>query len=89
MKRRKPLLREFVKDYDLVLFISGRNSSNGNMLYSYAKSFNGNIFLIEHKNEIQSSWLKGAKSIGISGATSTPAWQLTEVKEHLLSITAG
>jgi len=82
---REKSLRSFARQHDVVLFISGKNSSNGNRLFSYSKEENTNSFFISHPSEIKNEWFKGAKSIGISGATSTPIWLMNLVKSEIES----
>jgi 4-hydroxy-3-methylbut-2-enyl diphosphate reductase len=76
-------LREFVAHYDLVLFVSGKESSNGRALYKVCMEVNSNTYFISSARESDPISLAGVNSIGICGATSTPHWLLKEVKEHL------
>ncbi|MCF8346396.1 MAG: 4-hydroxy-3-methylbut-2-enyl diphosphate reductase [Bacteroidales bacterium] len=85
MKRRKPDLKAFALKHDVMIFVSGTSSSNGKMLFAYCKKHNSRSFWIHRLDDIDPEWLEGAKSIGISGATSTPAWQLEQVRGHLES----
>ncbi|MFC2080571.1 4-hydroxy-3-methylbut-2-enyl diphosphate reductase [Bacteroidota bacterium] len=85
MKKRKPDLKKFANQYDTILFVSGRESSNGAMLFNYCKKQNKNTHWIHSVNDINPAWIKEEGSIGISGATSTPGWQLRRVKECLES----
>lgn len=83
MKRRKPGLAKFARDYDLVLFVSGKNSSNGKMLYEYCKSINPITHWISGIKDIDPKWFAEIESVGISGATSTSMDQLQAVKERV------
>ncbi len=83
MKRRKPELKAFAERHDCLIFVSGKDSSNGKMLYSYAKSLNPDTHWISSPEEIESAWLQGNHLIGISGATSTPVWLLEKVRSYL------
>jgi len=87
MKKRKPGLSAFARKYDVMLFVSGKNSSNGKMLYEYCLSINPNTYWISSAEEIQGQWFDGYKSIGISGATSTSRQQLESVMEEVLNLT--
>jgi 4-hydroxy-3-methylbut-2-en-1-yl diphosphate reductase len=80
---REKSLRAFARLYDIILFVSGKNSSNGNRLFTYCKEENPNSYFISHPSEIDNTWIDSVKSIGISGATSTPAWLLEQVKNDL------
>ncbi len=79
-------LREFAIGHDVVLFVSGAKSSNGKVLYNECRRVNPNTHLIANSDQIEPQWLKGANSIGICGATSTPRWLMEEVSEMASSI---
>lgn len=83
MKRRKPDLKKFALSHDIMFFVSGKKSSNGAMLYKFCKEQNPNTYWISSTDEIEASWLEEEGSIGISGATSTPVWQLEEVQQYI------
>ncbi len=76
---REPRLREFSRKHDVILFVSGRKSSNGRMLYDVCKSENENSFFVSSPEEFDPGWLRDAKSVGICGATSTPEWLIRDV----------
>lgn len=76
-------LRRFASEHDLVLFVSGKKSSNGKFLYSECHGVNASTRLISDENDINPDWLKGIKRIGICGATSTPRWLMERVKVHI------
>ncbi len=80
---RAPKLRRFVKDFEVIVFVSGRKSSNGKYLYGVAKEAHPDTHKIASPAELKASWFKHKKSIGISGATSTPQWLLEEVKKRI------
>ena len=80
---RMPSICEFAKRHDLVLFVSGRKSSNGRVLYNACREQNPNTHLIEGPDEIQADWLKGIRSVGICGATSTPQWLMEQCREKI------
>ncbi len=79
-------LRDFAKQYDKIVFVAGVKSSNGKVLYDVCKEHNSNTFFISSKYELQKVWFVENDSIGICGATSTPQWQMEEVKEALLTL---
>lgn len=81
---RNPHLREFAAGYDLVLFVSGKESSNGKALYEVCHTANPNTYKIEEPSEIEPTWLEGVESVGICGATSTPRWLMEQVRDYLL-----
>ena len=69
---RMPNIAAFAARHDIILFVCGRKSSNGKVLFSKCKSVNPNSYLIEGPDEIESSWIEGVTTVGICGATSTP-----------------
>lgn len=81
---RMPNIREFAANHDLILFVCGRKSSNGKILYQECKQVNSNTYQIDQPNEIETQWLKNAQSIGICGATSTPKWLMEDCKKVIL-----
>jgi 4-hydroxy-3-methylbut-2-enyl diphosphate reductase len=86
VSNREPQLKVFAIEYDVVLFVSGKKSSNGKALYSVCLDLNKNSYFIENEEEIDPSWLDGAKSVGICGATSTPMWLMEQVAEKVKSL---
>ena len=89
MKKRKPGLKRFAQKHDVVIFVSGKNSSNGKLLFEYCLTLNSETYWISDKSELEMKWFEGADSIGISGATSTSMEQLEavslQVKKFILS----
>ncbi len=80
---REDSLIEFCESNDLVLFVAGRNSSNGKSLFKLCKTVNPNSRFVEDASEIKKEWFRGIKTVGITGATSSPLWHLREIKEKL------
>ena len=80
---RMPNICSFATKHDLILFVSGRKSSNGKVLFNACKAKNPRTYLIEGPEEIDPAWLSGAESIGICGATSTPKWLMEKVATAL------
>ena len=81
---REDNLREFCKQNDVVLFVAGRSSSNGKSLYHVCQTVNDKVYFIEDHEEINFDWLKDARNVGITGATSTPQWYMELVREKIL-----
>ncbi len=81
---RMPNISKFAAKHDLILFVCGRKSSNGRVLFEECQRVNPNSHLIEGANEIDPSWLEGITSVGICGATSTPKWLMEQCREYLL-----
>ncbi|MFZ2339001.1 MAG: 4-hydroxy-3-methylbut-2-enyl diphosphate reductase [Bacteroidales bacterium] len=83
---REPNLRAFAAEHETVIFVSGKDSSNGRMLYSVCKQINPDTHFISSVEEIEKSWFEGKESVGICGATSTPKWLIKIVKEHIRNL---
>ena len=79
VSNREPELRKFSDRHDVIIFVSGKKSSNGKALFGTCKDVNPNSYFISGKEELDQNWLKDAKSVGICGATSTPMWLMEEV----------
>lgn len=79
VSNRVPNLKIFSKNYDLILFVAGQKSSNGQYLYTICKEENPNSHIISGTEEIDRTWFSGVESVGICGATSTPNWLMEEV----------
>ena len=80
---RDKKLREFSKSNDVMIFVAGKMSSNGKVLYEIAKSENPKTYFIENETELQKEWFVGVETVGISGATSTPQWLMEKVKKEI------
>ena len=80
---RMPNISTFATKHDLILFVCGRKSSNGKVLYNECLRVNPNSHLVEDPNEIDPSWLEGIRSVGICGATSTPRWLMEQCSEAI------
>ncbi|MCR4603780.1 MAG: 4-hydroxy-3-methylbut-2-enyl diphosphate reductase [Prevotella sp.] len=81
---RMPSIMQFASRHDLILFVCGRKSSNGKVLFSECKRVNPNSHLIEGPEEIDSQWLHDVSTIGICGATSTPKWLMEQCRDAIL-----
>ena len=77
-------IREFASQYDAVLFVSGRKSSNGKVLFSECLDVNPRSYHIENKDDIDFAMFEGVESVGICGATSTPKWLMEECRDSIL-----
>lgn len=83
VSNREPQLQRFAARFDVVVFVSGKKSSNGKALYEVCKKVNPNTHFISEVAEIQDFWFDGAQEIGICGATSTPMWLMEDVANYL------
>lgn len=82
---REPHLREFAARYSVIIFVCGRKSSNGKVLFDVCRGQNPHSHTVEDEHELQKEWFTGAESVGICGATSTPKWLMTRVAERIKS----
>lgn len=80
---RMPNISSFAKRHDLILFVCGRKSSNGRVLFNECRSVNPNSHLIEGPDEIKLEWIEGIDTIGICGATSTPKWLMERCRDRI------
>lgn len=78
-------LEQFVVNYDRIIFVSGKKSSNGKVLYDVCKKYNDQSYFISSIAELDMNWFNPGDKIGICGATSTPMWLMEQVKGHLES----
>lgn len=76
---RHSRLTEFAGSHDVVLFVSGKESSNGKVLYQLCLQANPKSHFIGNAGDVRPEWFSDGDSIGICGATSTPKWLLEEV----------
>jgi 4-hydroxy-3-methylbut-2-enyl diphosphate reductase len=83
---REPQLKNFSKENDVIIFVSGQKSSNGKMLYQSCRAENPNSYFISDVNEINSEWFSASDSVGICGATSTPRWLMEKVQNAIVNI---
>ena len=81
---RMPNISQFAARHDLILFVCGRKSSNGKVLYNECLRVNPNTHQIEGPEEIHAEWLKDIQTVGICGATSTPKWLMEQCRDELL-----
>ncbi|MBG0860403.1 MAG: 4-hydroxy-3-methylbut-2-enyl diphosphate reductase [Bacteroidales bacterium] len=86
VSNREPHLMEFAREHDIVIFVSGRESSNGKMLFSVCRSVNPDTYFISSADEIDKQWFEGKKSAGVCGATSTPKWLIEQIYGHILNL---
>ena len=86
---RMPHIREFAAKHDVILFVCGKKSSNGRVLYNECSKVNERSYMIDTASEIESGWLQNCKSIGICGATSTPKWLMEECKIRIEELLGG
>ncbi len=80
---RMPNISSFAARHDLILFVCGRKSSNGKVLFNECLRVNPNSHLIEGPDEIDRSWIENVSTVGICGATSTPKWLMEQCRDAI------
>lgn len=83
---REEHLRTFARNHDVIIFVCGRKSSNGKVLYNICLEENPHSYNIEEASELKLEWLSGATSVGVCGATSTPLWLMESVAKQIETI---
>ncbi|SKB62282.1 4-hydroxy-3-methylbut-2-enyl diphosphate reductase [Daejeonella lutea] len=76
-------LRKFVTNFDHIVFVSGKKSSNGKVLFEVCRQYNPNTYFVSNEQELSKEMFNPGESVGICGATSTPMWLMTQVKNAL------
>lgn len=84
VSNRDKELRDFSKNFDKIIFVSGTKSSNGKVLFNICKENNPNTHFVSNTTELVKDWFSPGDTIGICGATSTPMWLMEEVRDELL-----
>ncbi len=80
---RIPHMRQFASQHDVVLFVSGKKSSNGKALFEVCQSANPRSYFVSQLDDVKAEMLENAKNVGVCGATSTPRWQMEAVAEYV------
>lgn len=79
VSNRAPQLVKFSASHDVIIFVSGRKSSNGKALFEVCHEQNPRSYFVENESEIEASWFRNDDTVGICGATSTPMWLMQKV----------
>ena len=83
---RHERLSRFALEHDIIIFVSGKASSNGKVLCELCKSLNIRTYHIDCVEDIKREWFRADDRVGICGATSTPKWLLEKVADHVMSL---
>jgi len=83
VSNREPQLLRFSTEQDVIIFVSGKKSSNGKALYGVCKQNNQRSYFVENKEEVDLTWFKPNDKVGICGATSTPMWLMENVAKYI------
>ncbi|MBQ9451550.1 MAG: 4-hydroxy-3-methylbut-2-enyl diphosphate reductase [Bacteroidales bacterium] len=79
-------LQDFARSHDVVIFVSGRESSNGRVLCELCRRANPRTWHIGSVSGLRSEWFRPDDRVGVCGATSTPKWLLEEVAEAIKNL---
>lgn len=83
VSNREPQLKVFAAEQELIIFVSGKKSSNGKALFSVCQQVNPDSYFVENEQELDPAWFEGKSKVGICGATSTPMWLMEQVKHRI------
>jgi 4-hydroxy-3-methylbut-2-enyl diphosphate reductase len=83
VSNREPQLQKFATEHDVIIFVSGKKSSNGKALYGVCKNQNERSYFVEDETEVSPSWFEENDSVGVCGATSTPMWLMENVAQKI------
>lgn len=83
---READLKNFSQQYDIIIFVSGKKSSNGKVLFDICKSVNEQTYFVSSAEDIYEITFPKEKTVGICGATSTPKWLMEEIAEKIATI---
>jgi 4-hydroxy-3-methylbut-2-en-1-yl diphosphate reductase len=83
VSNREPQLERFASQNDVIIFVSGKKSSNGKALYGVCLQENPRSYFVENENEVDKAWFKPTDKVGICGATSTPMWLMKNVAQFI------
>jgi 4-hydroxy-3-methylbut-2-enyl diphosphate reductase len=86
VSNREPQLHTFAQTQEVIIFVSGKKSSNGRALYQVCKAVNAKSYFVESEAELELEWFQDVQSVGICGATSTPMWLMKQVSEYIQKI---
>lgn len=86
VSNREPQLTKFAAEHEVIIFVSGKKSSNGKALFAVCQATNSRSYFVENADELEPEWLEQVNSIGICGATSTPMWLMQQVAERIESL---
>lgn len=80
---RIPQLKDFARQHDVIIFVSGEKSSNGKQLFAVCREVNPRTYFVQSAADVNPGMISGAASVGISGATSTPVWIMEDIRRKL------
>lgn len=87
VSKRGENLKEFALQHDVIVFVSGTNSSNGKVLFEICRGSNSKSYWVPNADEVKPEWFTGTETVGICGATSTPRWLMEKVADKIETMT--
>lgn len=82
---RMDKIKAFASRYDAVLFVGGVKSSNAKVLFEAARSVNEHTWFVSSPADVPTHLVQTYHCWGVCGATSTPRWQMEEIKNELIN----
>ncbi len=83
VSNREPKLKAFARKHGVIVFVSGKESSNGKILFEVCRKENPDTYFVSSPDEIRREWFTGKSSVGVCGATSTPKWLIENVRDRI------
>ena len=83
VSNREPKLKAFARKHGAIVFVSGKESSNGKILFEVCRRENPYTYFVSSPEEIRKEWFSGKNSVGVCGATSTPKWLIENVRDRI------
>ncbi len=83
---REHKLIDLANSQDVMIFVAGRNSSNGKVLFHISEDANPRTYFIEDERELDPVWFDGAETVAVTGATSTPQWLMQRVADAIYTL---
>ena len=84
--KRHERLSEFALGHDIIVFVSGSESSNGKVLCNLCRSLNIRTYHVNDAAGVRPEWFRSDDRAGVCGATSTPKWLLEAVAARILGL---
>lgn len=82
-QNRQDAVKTLAEESELVLVVGSVNSSNSNRLKELAERMGAKAHLIDSAEEIDSAWLRGITSVGVTAGASAPEVLVNEVIARL------
>lgn len=79
-------LSGFALNHDIIIFVTGSESSNGKVLSELCRSLNIRTYIVSEKNDVRPEWFRKDDNVGVCGATSTPRWLLEAIANQIKSL---